>query len=145
MSPTKTKSRAVRSSNVTQASLDTLVHVSRDLRNQGCYLQSAKCLEAVCSSNVQALPADKAIACLDYAELLLDHFDNLDLAKAMLFKAVRWSSTRIFSNLPEIHVSVFASRRRENFDQPELITRYNAKYTTIFSDVIEHQITYIKP
>lgn len=67
--------------------LDVLLQLSKDLCNQGCYLQAAKCLEAACNCS-EALPASRAVACLDYAALLMDHFDNIDLAKKQLLQAV---------------------------------------------------------
>lgn len=65
-----------------------LISLSQELEAQGCYLQAAKCLQAAVASH-QALPASRAAACLDYAQLLTDHFDNLDLAKELLFQAER--------------------------------------------------------
>ena len=66
----------------------TLLQLSRDLQAQGCFVQAAKCLDAACKCS-QALPANRALACLDYSELLMDHFENLDLAKKLLLQAER--------------------------------------------------------
>jgi tetratricopeptide (TPR) repeat protein len=66
----------------------TLLKLSRDLQVQGCFVQAAKCLDAACKSST-ALPANRAMACLDYSELLMDHFENLDLAKTLLLQAER--------------------------------------------------------
>ncbi|KAG7673583.1 hypothetical protein Ndes2526B_g02968 [Nannochloris sp. 'desiccata'] len=66
----------------------TLLQLSRDLQAQGCFVQAAKCLDAACKYS-QALPAHRALACLDYSELLMDHFENLDLAKTLLLQAER--------------------------------------------------------
>lgn len=74
---------------------EVLLQLSRELRSQGCHLQAAKCLKAACNSP-QALPVSRAVACLDYAALLLDHFDNIDLAKQRLLQAVSGCSRNIF-------------------------------------------------
>lgn len=65
-----------------------LIQLHRDLKAQGCYIQAAKCLDAACRCT-EALPASRALACFDYAQLLMDHFDNLDLAKNLLLQADR--------------------------------------------------------
>jgi tetratricopeptide (TPR) repeat protein len=68
--------------------MNTLLQLSRDLQAQGCFVQAAKCLDAACKCS-EALPANRALACLDYSELLMDYFDNLDLAKTLLLQAER--------------------------------------------------------
>lgn len=68
-------------------SFDILAKLSKDLCDRGCYLQAAKCLEAA-SSISTAPPHDRALLLLDYATLLIDHFDNLDRAKTVLLQAV---------------------------------------------------------
>ena len=76
---------------VTVITMDTfkyLIQLYHDLKAQGCYIQAAKCIDAACRCT-EALPASKAVACIEYSKLLVDHFDNLDLARDMLLKAVR--------------------------------------------------------
>lgn len=70
-----------------------LLQLSRDFSDRGCYLQAAKCLEAACSDST-APPVSRALSCLDYAALLMDHFDNLDHAKLRLLQAVSTKEQR---------------------------------------------------
>lgn len=72
-----------------QESFKLLISLAHELRQQGCYLQASKCYTAAISHNDSALPADRALACIDYSQLLIDHFDNLDLAKQLLLQAER--------------------------------------------------------
>lgn len=73
-----------------ESSLRALLKIAHDLKEQECYLQAAKCFEAACMCS-EALPASRATASLAYANLLLDHFDNLDKAKTNVLLAVRRS------------------------------------------------------
>lgn len=64
-----------------------LLCLSEQLLHQECYLQSFICLEAVCNLP-EIVPAKRAIACVKLANLVLDHFDNVDFAKNRLLQAV---------------------------------------------------------
>jgi hypothetical protein len=64
-----------------------LQQLARELCDQGCYIQAAKCLYSVCVLPNE-LPTTTAAARLRLAHLLLDHFDNVEAAKKQLRNAV---------------------------------------------------------
>lgn len=71
-----------------ESSIRTLLKIGHDLEQQGCYLQAARSFEAACLCS-EALSTSRATASLAYANLLLDHFNNLDKAKNNVLLAVR--------------------------------------------------------
>jgi len=75
-----------------ESPVDILFRLSHDYQQQGCYLEAAKCLQPVCLIT-DALPATPATACVALAQLLLDHFDNFELAKTHLHQAVSTAPT----------------------------------------------------
>ena len=65
-----------------------LFSLAAEFESQRAYAQAIKCLTPLCDPS-RELPAVAALARLRIATLLLEHFDNLLEAKALLLAAVR--------------------------------------------------------
>jgi hypothetical protein len=83
--PRKETKQAQQNSTTT---FQVLLCLSEQLLQQECYLQCFICLEAICNLP-EIVPAKRAVACVKLANLVLDHFDNVDFAKNRLLQAVR--------------------------------------------------------
>jgi len=62
--------------------------LSKQFIAQEKYEEAVKCLEAA-SKAVDALPVERATACVQMAILVLEYFDEVDFARAKLLQAVR--------------------------------------------------------
>lgn len=69
------------------STFEILCTLANDMREQECYLQAVKFLEAA-STIPDAIPVQRAVACLSLATIVLDRFDNVDYAKERLLQAV---------------------------------------------------------
>lgn len=72
----------------TSSKIRILVTLSEQFTEQERYEEAIKCLEAA-SSAVDALPVERAKACLNLAILVLEHFDEVEYARTKLLQAVR--------------------------------------------------------
>lgn len=61
--------------------------LSKQFIAQEKYEEAVKCLEAA-SNAVDALPVERATACVQMAILVLEYFDEVDFARAKLLQAV---------------------------------------------------------
>ena len=64
-----------------------LFSLAEQFISQQAYQQAVKCLTPICSQSSE-LPSLVALARLQLASLLLEHFDNFQEAKAILLTAV---------------------------------------------------------
>jgi hypothetical protein len=62
--------------------------LSKQFIVQEKYEEAIKCLEAATAA-VDALPVERAIACVQLALLVLEHFEEVDYARTKLLQAVR--------------------------------------------------------
>jgi hypothetical protein len=67
---------------------ENLLLLAHQFAAQEAYQQAVQCLLALCTTQTTELPSVLAQARLQLACLLLDHFDNLIEAKAVLLTAV---------------------------------------------------------
>ena len=128
--------------------LALLAKLSKDLCDRGCYLQAAKCLEAA-SGISTALPHEHALFLLDYATLLIDHFDNLDRAKTVLLQAVscRWrpqAHTLCPPCLSTLKAVDDAMCRKENCGLSEVTMACGARSFIFLQNAIECRMTKTK-
>lgn len=65
-----------------------LKELSEQFTAQKKYEEAIKCLEAA-SNAIDALPVERATACVHLAVLVLEHFDEIDYARTKLLQAVR--------------------------------------------------------
>lgn len=77
--------------------------LSKQFIAQEKYEEAIKCLEAATTA-VDALPVERAIACVQLAIVVLEHFEEVDYARTKLLQAVRNSIIHTCNLSISIHI-----------------------------------------